>query len=709
MNNHTPKSLTSADLQWRDGQPISTQFDDVYYSTDDGLAESRYVFVAGNQLSERWQQLKDRASGNRVFTIGETGFGTGLNFLAAADLWLRTAPADHQLHFVSVEKYPLTRHQLEQALAHWTELESLSRSLIASYPPLVSGLHSVWLYEGRVRLTLIFDDAVEGLSELMHSSHPAFKGTTGNRNRGRIDAWFLDGFAPSKNPDLWSPQLFDLMSQLSGENTSYATFTVARIVRDGLQEAGFSLEKQPGFGRKRDMLRGRFLHEAGTPHSTHTAQKNPETPRVLRNSKHESTWHLNLTTGISSNKKALVIGAGIAGCTTAAALKKRGWNVTLVDRNGLPGQEASGNPQGILYPKLSVENSPLSRFGLNSLAYAVGFYGDYWAASKSQNIDSAHRGAKCGVLVLPESDKDISHFNDIGQRFSQSSELVQLIKGNELAAKSGVPLAHDLGLWFPNLGWVCPPQVCAEISEGIPLIQAEVASIQKDDNNESWLLLDAHGKVIEHAPQVIIASSNQSKAFSQCDHLPLRPVRGQISTLGASEASLQLKTVLCGTGYLAPASDFHHTLGATYSLNDDASDLRQADHAANLENLAKTDNALPCLWPQLDIDQMQGRAAVRCTTPDYLPIAGPAPDKAKMQQDFADFRRNAKADIPLPGAYLPGLWLNCGHGSRGLTYAPMVAELLASQINNELLPIARTLLPFLNPARFIIRDIKRGV
>jgi len=709
MSNHSPKDLESANLQWRDDQPISAQFDDVYYSTDDGLAESRYVFLAGNQLPQRWQSLAAPIEGdknsdsstcpnepkNGVFTIAETGFGTGLNFLAAVDLWLETAPADHQLHFVSVEKYPLTRPQLEKSLAHWAELESLSRPLIESYPPLVSGLHTLWLYDGRVRLTLIFDDAIEGFSELLLSKHPAFE----KYPYSRVDAWFLDGFAPSKNPDLWSPELFKRMAQLSGQNTSYATFTVARLVRDGLMDAGFSHEKLPGFGRKRNMLRGQFhLQPVDNPPPDWTP------PKVLRNSHYESTWQLNLTNNVSAAKKALIIGAGIAGCTTAAALKRRGWDITLIDKHGLPGQEASGNPQGILYPKLSVENSPLSRFSLSSLCYAMAFYKAYWAADPA----TENRGKNCGVLVLPESEKDADHFREINKRFAQSSSLVQLVEKADVSAVCGVELEQELGLWFPQLGWVCPPLVCAEISGGIPLVQAEVHSLERDEDTQSWQLLDSAGRVIASAPHVVIASSNQSRQFNQCDHLPLRPVRGQISTLEGSEQSRKLRSVICGAGYLAPVTDAHHTLGATFTVDDQSADVRLQDHARNLETLAKTDSALPGLWQHLNPEHWQGRAAVRCTTPDYLPIAGPVPNVTEMKKAFADYRRNAKADIPLPGAYLPGLWLNCGHGSRGLTYGPMVAELLASQMNSELLPLPRSLLAFLNPARFIIRDIKRG-
>jgi len=167
--------------------------------------------------------------------------------------------------------------------------------------------------------------------------------------------------------------------------------------------------------------------------------------------------------------------------------------------------------------------------------------------------------------------------------------------------------------------------------------------------------------------------------------------------------------VICGAGYLAPAHAGQHTLGATYDLDDTDTGVRLEDHRRNLATLGATDTALGDLFnTDHAIQSMNGRAALRCTTPDYLPIAGPAPDLANFVQCYADLRRNARADIPQPGPCWPGLWLNCGHGSRGFTYAPLAAELIASQICGEPLPLARQLVMALHPARFIIRDLKRS-
>lgn len=228
---------THAKIEWRDNQPYSTTFGDVYFSSDDGLLETEYVFLQGNNLPLRWQQL---ATDN--FTIMETGFGTGLNFLCAARLWLDTAAKDATLHFISVEKYPLTPEDISTALQSWDDLNIVKAPLLAQYSSLLSGKDTISLFENRVHLTLLIGDATEQLQHI----------------KNEVDAWFLDGFAPAKNPDMWQPTLFEQMARLSHNNATFATFTSAGVVRRGLIGAGFKVNKRSGFGKKREMLTGHY-------------------------------------------------------------------------------------------------------------------------------------------------------------------------------------------------------------------------------------------------------------------------------------------------------------------------------------------------------------------------------------------------------------------------------------------------------------------
>ncbi len=223
-----------ANISWRNGQPYSTQFDDVYFSSDDSLAETNYVFLQGNDLENRFKDIT-----NQRFTIIETGFGTGLNFLCAAQCWLNTAPAHAQLHYLSLEKYPLNLLDMKTSHAIWPNLAAISTVFLAQYNHLLT-TEVASFFEGRIQLELLIGDANNRLNNL----------------NTRADAWFLDGFAPAKNPSMWQPSLFEHMARLSHSDTTLATFTSAGAVRRGLMAAGFNIKKRTGFGKKREMLIG---------------------------------------------------------------------------------------------------------------------------------------------------------------------------------------------------------------------------------------------------------------------------------------------------------------------------------------------------------------------------------------------------------------------------------------------------------------------
>lgn len=228
-------------LAWKDGLPYSIEFQDVYFSSDNGLLETEYVFLQGNDLAARWQHAD-----LTQFTIMETGFGTGLNFLCAAKLWLELAPEDAVLHFVSVEKYPLTLNDITAALALWPQLTALSAPLLHQYNTLINQ-QTISLYDQRIQLSVHIGDATEQLARI-----------------GNIaDAWFLDGFSPAKNPAMWHAGLFYEMAKHAQASTTFATFTSAGDVRRGLINAGFKVNKRTGFGKKREMLYGQFI---GTQH-----------------------------------------------------------------------------------------------------------------------------------------------------------------------------------------------------------------------------------------------------------------------------------------------------------------------------------------------------------------------------------------------------------------------------------------------------------
>ncbi|MCL4801752.1 MAG: tRNA (5-methylaminomethyl-2-thiouridine)(34)-methyltransferase MnmD, partial [Burkholderiales bacterium] len=307
-------------LDWQDGQPYSRRFGDVYFSRESGLGETRHVFLEGNRLPERWARL---ARGAR-FAIGETGFGTGLNFCAAWALWARSAPADAILHYVSVERYPLARADLARALGAWPELVAHAEALLAQYGVLAPGWHRFHFAGGRVMLTLAVGDAAERLGELA----------------GRCDAWFLDGFAPARNPDIWSDAVLAAIAAHSFAGATLATYPCAGAVRRGLESAGFRTEKRPGFGRKRAMLAGALERSAPA------------------------------RAPLPGSRGAVVIGGGLAGAASAWSLARRGWRVTLLERRAALAEEASGNPQGVLYARLAARASPLGELVLSGYQHS---------------------------------------------------------------------------------------------------------------------------------------------------------------------------------------------------------------------------------------------------------------------------------------------------------------------------------------------------
>lgn len=695
--------IIEAKIEWdSNGQPLSTKFDDVYFNTDDGIDEIHYVFIEQNGLPERWSSLT-----NQSFTIGETGFGTGLNFLVTANAWLQQSHINtstnpdqkNTLHFVSVEKHPLSKMDLQRALALWPELSGLSEELIQQYPPAVPGIHRLYLANDQIILTLMYGNAEDMFAALKSNDHPLFH----RQNNPTIDAWFLHRCSPDKNPRLWSNELFQAIADLSQPHTTFSTFTAESDIRHELEQVGFKVEKVPGLTNKREILRGIFTNFADIEIPEADLAPTPFS------SPYQAPWYLAPT--IEKPEAAIVLGGGIAGCTTARALAERGIAVTLIERHKKVAQEGSGNPQGILYPKLSTKTSQLARFGLAALLNASRYYRNF--------LDSpeASIGKRCGVLVLPQSKRDKKQFEEIAKLFP--SEFVQLLEDKQLHQMAGLPLSNQFGLFFSQLGWVKPPRVCQLLTEH-PLITiktAEVADIvyQSGSLHQSssphqpgfWQALDGTDNTIGSAQTLVIACAFDSNKFSQTNHLPTQKVRGQITTLPTTPQSSTLKTVLCGEGYIAPAVDDVHTLGATYNIGETTTTVQAEDHQTNLQQLVTTDAAMAEFFEQVDTHQLQGRAAFRCTTPDYLPIAGPVPKLDDYLQNYGFFRKNARAHIPIAGATWPGLYINIGHGSRGLSYAPMCAELLASQICGEVPPLELDLRQSLHPGRFIIRDIKK--
>lgn len=314
------------DLDWRDdGTPVARRHDDVYFSADDGLAETRAVFLDGCGLPEAW-------AGREAFTVAELGFGTGLNFLALWQLWRRHRPSPvAQLHFVSFEGFPLTQEQAARALSRWPELGSLAEKLLAQWPDRARGTRRLDWPEDGVSLTLNVDEIAEALPQ----------------SRFKANAWFLDGFSPAKNNAMWDAALYPLIAERSQRNAVIGTYTVAGAVRRGLSDAGFDVEKRPGYGRKRERLHAVFAG-SDTVNADRYGLRGPDTPP----------------------KRVAILGAGIAGATLARAFVDRGLSATVFDPASEPASAASGNALALLMPRLDAADTVQARVLIDSYLHA---------------------------------------------------------------------------------------------------------------------------------------------------------------------------------------------------------------------------------------------------------------------------------------------------------------------------------------------------
>ncbi len=658
--------LTSPELDWNEqGQPVARQFGDTYFSVENGLEETRYVFLGHNGLPQRW------AGCHGHFRIIETGFGTGLNFLTSWQAFREHASDDCYLHFTSIEKFPLTRAQLTQALALWPELSSLAEQLIQAYPTLTPGFHTLRWPEERITLTLIFDD--------LHNALPQLDGP--------VHAWYLDGFAPAKNPEMWTENLFWQMRRISlasfsdnGIAPSVATFTAAGLVKRGLKGAGFGIKKQPGFGRKRDMLAGEFALSCG-----------PERP----SSTQRLPW-LNLPPPLANDSVIAVIGAGLAGCTTARALTEHGFQVELMDAEGIA-SGASGNPQGGLYIKLAADDS----------AQHSGFYRQAYelALSRVKQILGPADGQHwddCGVLQIGWDDKETLRQQKYLDNNQPPQDLIRPLAANEAVQLSGNELQCS-GLLFPAAGWVSPADLCQALIDH-PLIrfrQVRVQSLQP--GSESVTMTTDTGDMTCSA--VVVATAWAARELLPDAYLPTKKIRGQLSYLNA-DGLPDHKAVLCAHSYMPPPVNGRLCLGATYNLKSEDTELTAEDHQTNLSHLKDFGPDWADAADQQRI--IGGRVGFRCTTPDYLPMTGPVVQTDPFVERFGVLRRNAKHIPPVSMPWQQGVFLNIGHGSRGLASAPLCADILASMLSGDALPVGQDTMETLLPGRFLLRDLIRG-
>ncbi|MGQ2992171.1 FAD-dependent 5-carboxymethylaminomethyl-2-thiouridine(34) oxidoreductase MnmC [Brevundimonas sp.] len=532
---------SSAALEWTEAdEPRSSRFGDVYFSRDDGLAETRAVFLDGCGLPDAW-------GGRRRFTVAELGLGTGLNVLALLGLWRRTRPEGGRLHVFSVEGFPMQASEARRALSAWPELADLADLMLDRWPDWTPGFHRIDLPELGAVLDVAIGDAAWALDQW----------------QGRADAWFLDGFSPALNPEMWSEAVLDGVAARSAPGARLATFTVAGAVRRGLAERGFGVEKRPGHGRKRERLEARF---AGTPA--------PE-PRPT----------------------VAVIGTGIAGASVARALEAQGLSPIVLEAER-PGAGGSGFPAALVTPRLDAGDALIAGFHAQALARAADLY---------RRIEGAVTAE--GVLQLEQAERDATRFDKVAAQTIWPAGAMRRLDAAGGAARLGEATPAS-GLLMQTALAVRPAVILDAFLDGIEVRRGEVARIEASPRG--WITLDANGAELSCTDALVLTSGWGNAALAP--ELGLSPVRGQADWIQSDTPPAPA----AWGGYVAPTPD-GFLFGATHDRGQTDTEPRAADTGRNLETLS---SRLPQRAAEIVGRPTTARAAVRATTNDRLPVCG---------------------------------------------------------------------------------------
>ncbi|TGV06060.1 FAD-dependent oxidoreductase [Alcaligenaceae bacterium 429] len=578
----------------------SLQYGDVYHSTAGALAQTQHVFLAGNGLPERWQ-------GRTHFSICETGFGLGNNFLVTWLSWLRDSDRSQRLHFVSFEAHPFQRDDLARMHEHASpELQPLVQQLLAQWPELLPGIHRLYFENERVTLTLVFGD-IEQKAKLLDA---------------QIDAFFLDGFAPRLNPQMWSRRLFGQLVRLSAKGATMASWCSAGQVRRDLRDAGFLIEKIPGFAHKREMIRGVLREKLGRQ------------PNAIP-------------------KHVMVIGAGIAGAATAAALVRRGIRVTVVDPVLKSGAGAShlGHKAIAMTPLLSVDDAPRMRLSRAGMLVAA----RQWQHAEA--MDCLPLGT---VRVAVDADEDLAGRKAV-ETLGFPDAWVQYLDVEVMSQHVGGDVAHG-GLYFPSAMRVQPDKLIERLltHPNIGLLPTKVLKLEALETG--WCAIvdtDSAEAGVLHADAVVLCvagelssllpdSVHANKAYPYIEEMERLP--GQVSYFVASEMAKKPTYIVAGEGYLLPEVEGLCTAGSTYGANGEPAQVTEQGHHEIRETLQRWKTWLA---------------------------------SASIQGGWAGYRAALKDHLPLYAGGDQNLGIISGLGSNGFAWSAILAEDLAAAWNNE--------------------------
>ena len=592
-------------------------------------ANSQQIFLAHNGLPAGWRG-KDR------YVILETGFGFGLNFLNTWRAWRDDPARCRRLHFLAFSAHPLSALDLGRSLALWPELAALAGQLCQHWPLPTPGMHRLHLDNGQVILTLVFGDPATQLRAINAS----------------VNAFILNGFSPEQGSSLITPHLAKALARLTAPGATLVSLANEDAVKEALEAAEFSVEIRPGISSDTNILTGQF--------------------RSRRPNRHQAP----------TDRRAIVIGAGIAGSTTAHRLAAAGWQVTVLEAEAQPASGASGNIAGVLRPLPSADDNRLSRLT------RAGFL----ATRALLNSLPEARWSDCGVLHLAREAEHEAQQQRTVEALDLPPEILQYLDRAEVSHRLNWPVDNG-GWWFPSGGWAQPPSLCRAALAAFPeriTVHCNATVHQLKIAKTGWQAIATDGTVLAEAPVMIMASGVAATRFEQFSWLPQTSARGQVSHLSAG-ATPPLDTVVWKIGYATPLVDGQRLIGASLAYEDDDKSEHLADHR---DNLARINLALPGFTQGIDPATLRGHVGFRPMSPDRMPIVGAVP--------CLDGSAPATSHRPLVPTY-PGLWCVQGFGARGIVWSALMADLLLSKIEGEPLPLESDLVEALDPARFIVR------
>ena len=526
---------------------FSEEFDDLYSSAKGAVAECNHVFIKGNNLNERFENLGE----NSKFYIGEIGFGIGINFLTTCKSWLDHTKQNQVLEFYSFDKYLFRLSDFKTLNVSCPDLKEYISELERNYPRNIQGAQKISLFGGRIILNLIIGE-IDNTQEYI-------------KLMDKVDAWYFDGFSPSKNPDLWSIKLFKCIHKSCHENTTFSTYTSSGLVKNNLTESGFNHSRAMGFSDKRHMLKGTVDTQL---------KKN------------------------TSNTKVAVIGSGIAGCVLSYTLAKKGIEVDLYEKSDSICSGASSHELLVTYPRLSAHDTAFGSFTLHSYIFATNFY-------KQLKTDT---WKKTGVIILNHDAATEKRQSSLLEKRADG-EIYRYIDPDEASEISGIDIKLN-GLIYEDAGYILPEEMCKFLIESPKINIFTSSHIKSIKKNREFFNLNIGEKKFEYQ-NVCVCAGSETANIVDIDGISIK--RGQVTHIESLDNVSRIKLPICAKGYISPRVNNIHLVGSSYSDSEDT-DLSEEEHLYNLNNLK--------LVIDEEMNVITGQTGHRAVSKDHMPVVG---------------------------------------------------------------------------------------